>query len=378
MSKVIDRSGKGSALDAANYDSNVDSMCGIVEAVTGTTYTVTVDDQNRILEISNASPVAVTLATIADVTGANIHTSNFKLRLKNIGAGVATITCGGSDTNDDGTTAITLSQYESLDLQTDSAATSWNISNRGHSKLDPDQLDDITAGTAKASSALVLGATKNIDTIDITKDGLKIGAVAVTTTAAEANILDGATLSTAELNILDGVTRSTADINGLATVTGSETLTNKTITSPTLTSPALGTPSSGVLTNCTGTAAGLTAGNVTTNANLTGDITSVGNATTITTNTVLSKIAGASLGANGTYAWLGETTTSDTAAGATRAGSNLRYAGYSANVSHTNDSTAIGTGAGNGGTPAGTWRAMGRSYGSGATRYGATLWLRIS
>jgi hypothetical protein len=44
---------------------------------------------------------------------------------------------------------------------------------------------------------------------------------------------------------------------------------------------ALGTPSSGVLTNCTGTASGLTAGTVTTNANLTGDVTSVGNATTI-------------------------------------------------------------------------------------------------
>jgi len=49
-------------------------------------------------------------------------------------------------------------------------------------------------------------------------------------------------------------------------------------TSPTLVTPALGTPASGVLTNCTGTASGLTAGNVTTNANLTGHITSVGNA----------------------------------------------------------------------------------------------------
>lgn len=44
---------------------------------------------------------------------------------------------------------------------------------------------------------------------------------------------------------------------------------------------ALGTPSSGVLTNCTGTAAGLTAGSVTTNANLTGVVTSIGNATAI-------------------------------------------------------------------------------------------------
>jgi hypothetical protein len=44
---------------------------------------------------------------------------------------------------------------------------------------------------------------------------------------------------------------------------------------------ALGTPSSGVATNLTGTAAGLTAGNVTTNANLTGMVTSVGNAASL-------------------------------------------------------------------------------------------------
>jgi hypothetical protein len=55
---------------------------------------------------------------------------------------------------------------------------------------------------------------------------------------------------------------------------------------------ALGTPASGVATNLTGTAAGLTAGNatlaatVTTNANMTGDVTSVGNATTIGANKV--------------------------------------------------------------------------------------------
>ena len=62
----------------------------------------------------------------------------------------------------------------------------------------------------------------------------------------------------------------------VATLAGTETLSNKT-----LVAPALGTPASGVLTNCTGTAAGLTAGNVTTNANLTGPITSVGNTTSV-------------------------------------------------------------------------------------------------
>ena len=55
-------------------------------------------------------------------------------------------------------------------------------------------------------------------------------------------------------------------------------------TSPTLITPALGTPTALVGTNITGTAAGLTAGTVTTNANLTGMVTSVGNATTVVTN----------------------------------------------------------------------------------------------
>lgn len=50
----------------------------------------------------------------------------------------------------------------------------------------------------------------------------------------------------------------------LATLAGTETLTNKTLTSPTLVTPALGTPASGVLTNCTGTATGLSVGSAAT------------------------------------------------------------------------------------------------------------------
>jgi len=52
-------------------------------------------------------------------------------------------------------------------------------------------------------------------------------------------------------------------------------------TSPTLVTPALGTPSALVGTNISGTASSLTAGTVTTNANLTGVVTSSGNATAI-------------------------------------------------------------------------------------------------
>ena len=54
--------------------------------------------------------------------------------------------------------------------------------------------------------------------------------------------------------------------------------------SPTLVTPALGTPTALIGTSITGTGAGFTAGNVTTNANLTGGVTSVGNAATVVTN----------------------------------------------------------------------------------------------
>ena len=69
------------------------------------------------------------------------------------------------------------------------------------------------------------------------------------------------------------------------TGTGANVFANSpTLTSPTLVTPALGTPSALVGTNITGTATAFTASNVTTNANLTGGVTSVGNAATVVTN----------------------------------------------------------------------------------------------
>ncbi len=74
---------------------------------------------------------------------------------------------------------------------------------------------------------------------------------------------------------LRDATDTILELGGSYTPTG-------TWTSLTMVTPVLGTPISGVLTNCTGTAASLTAGNVTTNANMTGDVTSSGsNATTV-------------------------------------------------------------------------------------------------
>lgn len=68
------------------------------------------------------------------------------------------------------------------------------------------------------------GAGSGAAVVDITGSldlgALVIGGVAVTSTAAELNILDGVTATTAELNIMDGVTSSTAEINKLDGFTG--------------------------------------------------------------------------------------------------------------------------------------------------------------
>lgn len=88
----------------------------------------------------------------------------------------------------------------------------------------------------------------------------------------------------------------------LAGVISDETGTGSVVysTSPTLVTPALGTPSALVGTNITGTAAGLTAGTVTTNANLTGEVLSTGNVTTVPTATVINKTLSGYAAAPGT------------------------------------------------------------------------------
>lgn len=108
------------------------------------------------------------------------------------------------------------------------------------------------------------------------------GVSSVSITSPDNVVIDSDTIRLEAASLIVEVGTFFINNEGVAVSTnGSQTLTNKQLTSPVLTSPILGTPQSGVLTNCTGTAAGLTAGNVTTNANLTGHITSTGNTTSL-------------------------------------------------------------------------------------------------
>ena len=77
-----------------------------------------------------------------------------------------------------------------------------------------------TLGVTGVLTGTSLDISGNVD-IDgnLETDALSINSTAVTSTAAELNILDGVTATTAELNIMDGVTATTAELNILDGVT---------------------------------------------------------------------------------------------------------------------------------------------------------------
>lgn len=105
-----------------------------------------------------------------------------------------------------------------------------------------------------------------------------------TPSSGTATNITGLPISTGVSGLAAGIASwlATPTSANLATAITDETGSGALVfaTSPALVTPALGTPASGVMTNVSGTAASLTAGHVTTNANSTGDVTSVGNATT--------------------------------------------------------------------------------------------------
>jgi len=85
---------------------------------------------------------------------------------------------------------------------------------------------DINSVTTKSPTAdPTFTGTATAPTINAST-ALQIGGVAITSTAAELNILDGVTSTAAELNILDGVTSTAAELNILDGVTATTTEIN--------------------------------------------------------------------------------------------------------------------------------------------------------
>jgi len=267
MSKIIDRAGKGAALTGNDYDSNISTAVGKNQPIIVTTHTITVSDQSEIIEYLNASPIAVTLPDIATVSGSNIHTDDFTVTLKNIGVGIVTITRGGTDTFDDGTTSKTLEQYGYITLQTDSTLAKWNI-------LNQDSMDKLPLDGSKVMTGnLFIGDGANTASAIVRSDGtnnalywmqdqsgvnrgacyynlsdqsvrLRLYASDGTTIQSQITIdADGGVHSLGHFTVPGGFVPTT---NNQLTpmdfvLSGSSTLTNKTLTSPVINGRVTGT-----------------------------------------------------------------------------------------------------------------------------------------
>ena len=142
----------------------------------------------------------------------------------------------------------------------------------------------VTVNSGGAGSGDVVGPGSSTDNAITRFDGAT-GKLIQNSTAT---LDDSGVVSVSGANI-SGLTASSAvatdGSSNLVSVANTGTGDNVLATSPTLITPALGTPTALVGTNISGTATAFTASNVTTNANLTGPITSVGNATSIASQT---------------------------------------------------------------------------------------------
>jgi len=102
-----------------------------------------------------------------------------------------------------------------------------------------DTLDDLLDGTTAVKP-------------NMTASLWQVGGVAVTSTAAELNILDGVTSTAVELNLLDGVTATTAELNyvdGVSSAIQTQLDAKAPIASPTFT----GTPAAPTAATSTNT-----------------------------------------------------------------------------------------------------------------------------
>jgi len=170
----------------------------------------------------------VTLAKIEAVTDGQLIIGNGSNRptavtpTGDIGitnAGVTSITADSIVNTDVNTAAaIALTKFAALPTTARALVSSGAgvITESATSTTEVEYLSSVTPGTASASKVAILGANKNLDTLVVADSGLFLGAgagTAVTSTASELNILDGATLNVTEINYLDGSVPGTAVAN---------------------------------------------------------------------------------------------------------------------------------------------------------------------
>src|SRR5579872_231052 len=275
-----------------------------VNAQTGTTYTIVTTDEFKLVTYSNALAIAVTLpvATTAGFGAGALFPQ------KNIGVGTVTIT----------PTTSTINGNATLVLTTNQDATIYSDGTNYFATVDTGTGNTVTGGTCTNQLASAIAAVTGVPTCSTVVSTMTDSSIAHTGVDVNTSYQVTATHLAAALPINQGGTATTTGVAGaipnssttsaatwtatptlgasgtlgsvtmgnatsglltlepatgaLGTVTVSipaatDTLVNlagtQTLSNKTFVAPALGTPASGVATNLTGTASGLTAGTAT-------------------------------------------------------------------------------------------------------------------
>jgi hypothetical protein len=224
---TLTRTGVGAALNVSQHDQNINSLASATDIQTGTTYTVLYTDQNKLIELNNAT-MTCTLSALATITAAK-DTDDWHVAIKNINSADATLNCNAADTFDGGGTSITLPQHASVVLQTNNDETVWRIASSSIGTMAEQLvLSGATAGTAVASKALVVDANKDIDlgTGDLTATQI----TGTLQTASQPNVTDIGTQTSADINggAIDGtpIGASSPSTGAFTTITSTGDITS--------------------------------------------------------------------------------------------------------------------------------------------------------
>lgn len=230
----------------------------------GATPTINTDNY----DVAHFTAVAAAITSMTtNLTGTPVQGDQLRIDFTDDGTARA-ITWGASFVG--GAVALPTTTLQSVRLDTlfywDTVQSKWAC--MANSQLTP----TTATGGSLTNNSVVLGAGgQDMKVVaGVITDGTSKLTLGVAGTSVGSVDFKNATSGTITLSPVTGalgtVTLSlpaaTDTLMGKATT---DTETNKTLTSPTLVTPALGTPASGVMTNVTGTADGLTAGDVTRN-----------------------------------------------------------------------------------------------------------------